>query len=83
MIVSRQPAGLADDSPSLAALSNVEHDILRQIVAGRSNPEIAAEFFISVNTVKFHVANILRKLEVRSRLDAAVLFTAAGSGGSE
>ncbi|WP_397489470.1 helix-turn-helix transcriptional regulator [Rhodococcus wratislaviensis] len=48
-------------------LTDRERQILDGIVAGRSNPEMAAELFVSVNTIRFHVANVLRKLQVRSR----------------
>ncbi|OZE79181.1 LuxR family transcriptional regulator [Rhodococcus sp. 15-649-1-2] len=61
-------------SPSpWTVLTKREREILAGIVAGRSNPELADDLFVSVNTVKFHVANVLRKLHVRSRVDAAVL----------
>lgn len=45
--------------------------MLRLLAAGRSNPEIARELFISVKTASVHVSNILRKLKVTSRGEAA------------
>ena len=56
-----------------SALTEREHQVLDGIVAGLSNPEMATELFVSVNTIKFHVANLLQKLSVRSRTDAAVI----------
>ena len=56
-----------------ASLTDRELEILNGIAAGRSNPEMAAELFVSVNTIRFHVTNVLRKLKVRSRVDAAVI----------
>ncbi len=49
-----------------------EREVLQLIVSGASNPEIAQKLFITVNTVKRHVTNILGKLEVSNRTQAAV-----------
>ncbi|MEU8246194.1 AAA family ATPase [Nonomuraea sp. NPDC048916] len=48
-----------------------ELEVLRQVAAGRSNREIAGELFIAVKTVSVHVSNILAKLGVASRGEAA------------
>jgi DNA-binding CsgD family transcriptional regulator len=48
--------------------------VLRRLAAGKRNREIAADLAISENTVKFHVANIYRKLDVSSRSEATALF---------
>jgi DNA-binding CsgD family transcriptional regulator/tetratricopeptide (TPR) repeat protein len=52
-------------------LTEREFEVLRLVAAGRSNPEIARELFISVKTASVHVSNILRKLDVSGRGEAA------------
>jgi two-component system NarL family response regulator len=54
-------------------LTDRELDVLRLVVKGLPNREIAGELFISQNTVKNHVRNILDKLRVRSKTEAATL----------
>jgi len=44
---------------------------VRLVHAGRTNREIAQELFLSPRTVDMHVRNLLRKLDCRSRVDAA------------
>ena len=56
----------------LARLTSRERDILKQIAKGLSNKLIARELNISDGTVKVHVKHILKKLELRSRVEAAV-----------
>ena len=54
------------------ALTDRELEVLRLIARGLSNKDIAAELVISQNTVRNHVGNILEKLQVRSRVEAAM-----------
>ncbi len=54
-------------------LTDRERDVLRCMVGGRNNQEIADELFISLGTVKFHVSNIFQKLGVDSRVEAVKL----------
>lgn len=53
------------------SLTSRELDVLKRIVAGRSNKEIAGELFISEATVKTHINSILSKLGVNDRTQAA------------
>lgn len=53
-------------------LTNRELEILKNLKQGYSNKEISSSLGISRHTVKAHVASILRKLEVKNRLLAAM-----------
>jgi DNA-binding NarL/FixJ family response regulator len=64
----------------LARLSARQREVLRLVVAGYSNAQIAEELVISVNTVKFHVRSIFREAGIRSRVDAARRFGALATG---
>lgn len=53
-------------------LSDRECEILRLVSQGKSNKQIAADLFISVNTVKVHLSNIFQKIQVSSRIEATL-----------
>ncbi|MGH3058513.1 MAG: response regulator, partial [Gaiellaceae bacterium] len=55
-----------------AELSERELEVLRLIANGKDNAEIARELFISPKTVKNHISNILMKLQIDNRIQAAV-----------
>ncbi|MBC7227313.1 MAG: response regulator transcription factor [Thermoflexales bacterium] len=55
-----------------AKLTEREQEVLRLVAEGLSNKEIARALSVSVRTADFHVSNILRKLGVASRVEAAV-----------
>ncbi len=59
---------------TFATLTERELDVLQEVARGLSNKQIAAGLHISEETVKVHVRNLLRKLQVRSRVAATVLF---------
>lgn len=56
-------------------LTKRETEVLSLIEKGLTNDQIACQLNLKRRTVEFHVSNILRKLEVSSRLEAAVLIT--------
>lgn len=59
-------------------LTDREMDVLRLMVAGDSNPEIARKLVVSLSTVKFHVSSILSKLDVGSRTEAVSMALQEG-----
>ncbi|MFM7360711.1 MAG: response regulator transcription factor [Cyanobium sp.] len=58
---------------ALPPLSPRERDVLARLVRGESNAEIATHLFVSIDTVKTHLRNLLLKLQARDRTHAAVL----------
>ena len=69
---------LSSDGSPLACLSAREVEILGHLEHGESNKEIAAQLNLAEQTVKNHVGDILRKLGVHSRYDAARVGAARG-----
>lgn len=53
-------------------LSDRECEILQLVSQGKSNKQIAADLFISINTVKVHLSNIFQKIQVSSRTEATL-----------
>ena len=64
--------GRAAPADALSSLTSRELDILRALARGMSNKMIAKRLDITEGTVKVHVKNLLRKLGLRSRVEAAV-----------
>ncbi len=56
------------------ALTKREKQILEKVATGLSNKEIADKLFLSEKTIKHYMTNILQKLQVRNRVEAALLF---------
>ena len=59
-------------------LSEREVEVLKLIANGKDNAEIARELFISPKTVKNHISNILMKLQIENRIQAAVYAVRSG-----
>lgn len=74
-VSARLPLALppAPRPDSLSVLSPRELEVLAELARGRRNREIAARLHITEHTVKFHIANLLPKLGVRSRGEAAAV----------
>ena len=65
-------------NPNIALLSERESEVLKLIVEGKSNNEIAEELYLSTNTIKTHVRGIMNKLSVDDRVQAAVIALRSG-----
>ncbi|KGN32337.1 chemotaxis protein CheY [Knoellia sinensis KCTC 19936] len=67
--LSNEPPKEAQSGPRL---TDRELEVLALVARGKANKEIASQLFISENTVKNHVRNILEKLQLHSRVEAAL-----------
>jgi DNA-binding NarL/FixJ family response regulator len=65
------PGRPTEAPPPLTPLSERELEIVRSVAKGHTNNEIAAGLFISLSTVKSHIARIQEKLDVRNRVEVA------------
>ncbi len=72
------PAGEPEPPPGLDELTDRELEVLKLIAIGKDNAEIARELFISPKTVKNHISNILMKLQIENRIQAAVYAVRSG-----
>jgi two-component system, NarL family, response regulator LiaR len=78
------PSGATGMRPVKSPLTPREWEVIDLLKAGRSTDEIATELVLSTETVRSHVKNILRKLDVRSRKDAVLAADRMrGASGSE
>ncbi|MFF6784415.1 AAA family ATPase [Streptomyces sp. NPDC012510] len=73
-----EPALSPADPVAALGLTDREHDVLRLVAAGRTNRQIAEELFISPKTASVHVSNILAKLGVSGRGEAAAVAHRVG-----
>ncbi|MGL5929004.1 MAG: response regulator [Dermatophilaceae bacterium] len=83
IVTSRRSApvrreGRPGTGPLDQVLTEREQDIVRSVATGATNAEIAAQLFISENTVKMHLAHILGKLDLRDRVQLVALAYRSG-----
>ncbi len=79
-MVKEEPGTVAPIAAPFSELTAREQEILRHVAEGQSNKMIARDLNITDGTVKLHVKSILRKLGIRSRVEAAVLAVEQGFG---
>lgn len=65
------PASASKKEPQ-EPLTNREEEVLQSVARGLTNAEISRELYISLSTVKTHVANLMTKLAVRNRVEIAI-----------
>jgi DNA-binding NarL/FixJ family response regulator len=77
-VTARLLARLADTEPAtpprqpIVPLTEREEEVTVAVAQGRSNAEIAAELYISLSTVKFHIASLMSKIGARNRVEIAI-----------
>src|SRR5262245_8148593 len=78
LVAARRRLARADVTWRLAQLTDREIDVLRWVTEGARNKQIASTLHISPRTVDTHITNVLKKLDVHSKLEAAALVRNAG-----
>ncbi len=82
-LLARALPGLRQGKNANQRLTDREQDVLRLLVAGMSNGEIGERLFISTNTVRNHVANVLTKLQAKTRGEAVAIASREGLIGAD
>nr|WP_242702063.1 LuxR C-terminal-related transcriptional regulator [Arthrobacter cavernae] len=78
VVLPLDPPAVPTGDVAAWGLASRELEVLQLLTAGQRNRSIASALHISENTVKFHIRNLFRKLDVRSRTEAIALAHSAG-----
>ena len=79
--IHRRTAGGKAGVTGVVTLTSLELQVARLVVDRKTNPQIAAELFLSQRTVETHLRNIFRKVDVSSRVELARTVERADSDG--
>lgn len=71
-MIEKEEISFMTDEKVGKPLTEREYEVLKLVITGKSNTEIAEELLISVHTAKAHVCSILQKMSVTDRVQAAV-----------
>jgi DNA-binding NarL/FixJ family response regulator len=63
-------------------LTDREEEVLSAVAEGKTNAEVAEQLFISLSTVKTHIASLMTKLGVRNRVEIAIWAYETGRSGT-
>lgn len=78
LVLDNLKSPISQTNANVSQLSERELEVLKLIVEGKSNNEIANDLYLSTNTIKTHVRGIMNKLAVDDRVQAAVIALRAG-----
>lgn len=78
----RTPAASAAARRPAEPLTDREREVVRCLARGLTNAEIAGELFVSLSTVKTHLANVQAKLDARNRVEIAAWAWESGLAGT-
>jgi DNA-binding NarL/FixJ family response regulator len=78
LVLNNLKSPVAKTNDNIAFLSQREVEVLKLIVEGKTNHEIAEQLYLSTNTIKTHVRGIMNKLAVDDRVQAAVVALRSG-----
>ena len=77
-VAARLASELCEEHPRVEELTSREREVLNLIATGSSNKDIAQQLFIAEKTVKAHVSNLMAKMGVQSRTQAALYAVQKG-----
>ncbi|NOU05814.1 MAG: response regulator transcription factor [Hyphomicrobiaceae bacterium] len=80
-LLAEAGGGSANDADKLTGLTVREEQILALVAQGKSNKQIAGDLDLSEKTVKHYMTNLMQKLQVRNRVEAALMARRAQGGG--